>query len=120
MKKSGVTLVEILIIVSIIGVLLAIAMPNFMSSVGNVHTDTCIINLRQINLAKEQWALENDIEVGDDGDEPAAADLDSYIKDGTAGLVCPLDSSSTFATSYTINSLGTNPVCKISAGDHHL
>jgi len=115
--KRGFTLVEVLIAVVILGFLIAIAMPNFNKAKLNVYRDTCINNLRMINLAKEQWALENDKDVGD---EPTAADLDGYIKDGTDSLVCPLDSSGSFDTSYSINAVGTNPLCKISASDHKL
>ena len=118
-RRYGVTLVEVMIAVAIVGILALIAMPNFMSAVERVRGDTCITNLRAINLAKEQWALENNIEVGDTGSTPLATDLDGYIKDGTSSLWCPLDTTETFANSYTINTLGTDPICKKST-DHRL
>jgi len=112
-QKKGLTLIEIIIAVAILAVLMTIAVPNFMGIRARVRRDACINNLRQIKLAKEQWALEKD---KDYTNTPAAADLDAYVKDGTASLKCPLDPANTFATSYTINNVGTDPVCKISGG----
>jgi prepilin-type N-terminal cleavage/methylation domain-containing protein len=108
---SGITLVELLMVVAIIGILTAIAVPNFLAMRSRAERDACINNLRQIRLAKEQWALENN---KDYDDIPSASDLDTYIKDGTASLVCPADPAMSFATSYHINNIGSNPTCKIS------
>ncbi len=120
MKKKGLSLVEVMLVVAVVGILLLVSIPNFISSTGRVRRDTCINNLRRINLAKEQWALETGIEVGDQGSTPVAADLDTYIKDGTASLACPLDGADSFSTSYTINTFGTDPACNISPGDHNI
>ena len=120
MRKKGITLIEIILVLSVVGVLLAIAIPSFQAALGSMQRDSCISNLRQIHLAKEQWGLENNLEVGDTGSTPVAGDLNSYVKDGTASLICPQDTADTFATSYTINALGTNPACKIDATNHVL
>ena len=57
-RRSAFTLVEIMIVVAIIGLLAAIAIPNFIKARELSQRSACINNLRQIDGAKNTWALE--------------------------------------------------------------
>ncbi len=58
-KTKAFTLVEIMIVVLIIGILMAIAVPQFVTARTNSRQKTVISNLRQIDGAKERWAMED-------------------------------------------------------------
>ena len=124
-RFTGFTLVEIMIVVAIIGLLATIAIPNFVRARLKAQQNACINNLRQIDGAKQTWALEN--KAGQTV-VPSQANIQPYLGRGTAGIAptCPADSSSTFATSYNINDLQSAPSCLISPGTpgdstgHHL
>ena len=116
-NTRGFTLVEIMIVVAIIGLLAAIAIPNFVQARTSARKSACINNLRLIESAKEQFALENNKTTGD---AVVAGDIDAYLKGTTAVVLCPDDSTKTFATSYTIDVVGTNASCKIVPATHKL
>jgi prepilin-type N-terminal cleavage/methylation domain-containing protein len=103
-NKSGFTLVEIMIVVAIIGLLAAIAIPNFVKARTTSQANACINNLRQIDGAKQQWALENK---KSSGVTPGSASIAPYLGRGTAGEypTCPGGGT------YTINDLTLAPTC---------
>jgi prepilin-type N-terminal cleavage/methylation domain-containing protein len=124
-RAAGFTLVEIMIVVAIIGLLATIAIPNFVRARLKAQQSACINNLRQIDGAKQTWALENK---ASQNTVPVIANIQPYLGRGTAGTAptCPADSSSSFATSYSLNDLQTAPACLILPGvpgdstGHHL
>jgi len=94
--RSAFTLVEIMIVVSLIGLLLAIAIPSFIKSRETAQLNCIIGNLRLVESAKDQWALQNQKGTSDIPDWTVLSD---YIKGGT---VKPATSES-----YTINPVGS-------------
>lgn len=55
----GFTLVELMIVVAIIGLLVSVAIPNFIKMRATAQSKTCVANLRTMDHAKQTWALEN-------------------------------------------------------------
>ena len=106
-KKAGFTLVEIMIVVAIIGLLAAIAIPNFVRARTQSQMNACINNLRQMDGAVQQYALENKLS---SSATYALNDLKPYIKLTSTGVLpaCPANGT------YTAGASVTNPpTCNI-------
>lgn len=104
--RRGFTLIEIMIVVLIIGILLAIAVPNFVKARESSRTKACVANLKQIQSAKEQWAMD----LRQPGTaSPGAGVLygaGNYIPGPAGGPTCPADNSN-----YVINTVDAVPTC---------
>jgi prepilin-type N-terminal cleavage/methylation domain-containing protein len=108
-NQKGFTLVEIMIVVLIIGILMAIAVPNFIKARQNSQDRTCIANLRQIESAKEQWAMEAGAGATS---TPTQAQL---VGDATTGFIKVWPTCPTSGT-YTIGDMSTRPTCSVGGG----
>jgi len=97
-----------LALIPIIGMMAAIAIPNFVKARSTAQMNMCISNLRQIDGAKQQWALENKKQTTD---TPTAQELDTYLHRSFTTLKCPAGGV------YTINAVGEKPTCSISQHD---
>jgi len=104
-KRSGFTLVEIMIVVAIIGLLAAIAVPNYVRARESSQTNECIRNLRQIDGAAQTWALENNKVPAD---TYALDDIKSYLRNDRIPD-CP--AGGTYSPGTTV---GDPPTCTIS------
>jgi prepilin-type N-terminal cleavage/methylation domain-containing protein len=90
MKKlrHAFTLVEIMIVVAIIGLLAAIAIPNFVKARATSQANACINNLRQLQNAVDQMAVERGLRAGDTFNFPM--DITPYVKLVNGWIpVCP-------------------------------
>jgi len=109
-KTAGFTLVEIMIVVAIIALLAAIAIPNFVKARANSQRSACIANLKQIDGAKATWALEMKKV---NGDTPVDTDLfgtTAYIRVKPS---CPGGGD------YTIDKVDTRPSCTLAGAEGH-
>jgi hypothetical protein len=79
-----------------------IAIPNFLKSRDREVANVCVRNLRQIDEAKEQWAMEKKAQPTD---APTWADLVGPGKSIKAMPICPGDGK------YSINTVATAPTC---------
>lgn len=84
-NKHAFTLVEVMIVVMILAILLAIAVPNFIRARQNGRVQSVVGNLRQLESAKEQWAMDQG---KSSADVPVQADLvPQYLKKWPFGPV---------------------------------
>ena len=101
-RQSAFTLIEIMIVVAIIGMLAAIAIPNLMKAQKTAKRTACINQLKAIEGAKIQWAL--DAKKGDQ-DVPSDADLFGPDKYLSKRPECPANGT------YVLGAVSERPTC---------
>jgi prepilin-type N-terminal cleavage/methylation domain-containing protein len=106
LRTGGFTLVEIMIVVAIIGLIIAIAMPSYAKTRESARSKICLENINQIETAKQTWALETGKTTGD---VPADAEVYDYLKRPPE---CPA------GFKYSPNAIGTTAACLSGIPEH--
>lgn len=96
-QQSGITLIELLIVVAIMGLLMGIMLPNFIRARRDGQATLCCQNLEALENAKQQWAFA--VSAGDN-ELPDIADLVPYMNSSVLPS-CPA------AGVYSLNTTGT-------------
>jgi prepilin-type N-terminal cleavage/methylation domain-containing protein len=109
-RKAGFTLVEIMIVVAIIGLLAAIAIPNFVKARTASQRNACMANLKQIDGAKASWALE---QKKNNADVPVTTDIYGNTCFIRTEPLCPAGGT------YTLGAVDTRVICSLSTSMTH-
>jgi len=112
-RRKGFTLVEILIVVAIMGLIMAIILPNYLKNRRDAQSRVCSTNLVRLLGAKQQWGFANSAE---DDAVPTMDDLIPYLNRGQGEVACPSGGE------YTIGKMTNPPTCSKSVvfGGHRI
>ena len=103
-KKTGFTLLELMLVVATIGMLASIAIPSSVRARATSSRNFCLNGLRQIDCAIQDFALENK---KSPSDPVTQSDVTPYLRNS---LFCPAGGT-TFSDSYQVTDVATPPVC---------
>lgn len=109
--SKGFTLIEIMIVVTIIGLLLAIAVPNFLQAREHSRARACVSNLREIDTAKQQYMLDKNVTTF-----TSATSADTTLGGLVGAYVRSLPKCPSQGT-YTTGDASTDPTCSLSSSD---
>ncbi len=110
--QGGFTLIEILVVVSLLTLLALIAIPNYLSAQKEAQKSSCINNIKEISYAMEQWALEKKKTATADVN---FSDISPFLK---GSVVCPAGGKS-FDDSYVITIVANEPTCQRQPQKHY-
>jgi prepilin-type N-terminal cleavage/methylation domain-containing protein len=107
-NKKGFTLVEIMIVITIISILLGIAIPSFLNSREKTKSRSCTENLHQINTAKEQLAMAAGL---GEGATISQLQIMPYLHENGFPS-CPAGGT------YDVQPVGVTPTCSVQGGKY--
>ena len=110
LQNAGFTLVEIMIVVAIIGLLAAIAIPNFVKARTASQKSSCIANMKQMDGAKNTWALEQRKVSTDTCADSDIVGATLYMRDMPG---CPGGGT------YSWNTVATKVSCSLATSSDH-
>ena len=111
-RRAGFTLVEIMIVVAIIALLAAIAVPGFLRARKRSQASRIINDLRLIDSAVDQYAIENN---KSSGTVLTTADWTNYLKKGTNLYTTGKDLLGNVYGAQTVDSLPKVPTSTFNA-----
>lgn len=100
-SEAGMSMLELLVILGIIGMIIAIGVPNLFKARDTAQQRACIENLSRLEGFKQQWGAE---QKKSEGDIPSITDLEPYFK---KPALCPAGGT------YSLNALGIKCTCSV-------